>query len=493
MKTDQLERKLSGGEKRSKEAHFKKLKKHRAKFVDRYGKKDGEAVMHAIATNRAKGVKEAEEHTYTVVHAKHGKAEVKASSSYGAAKKYAEMKGLKNTSGVDAHLHTKEDDSHSVKGFDPKSIKTLADLKVKYPHAGDTLDALLRAYQDLKDVSDAGSDANALNIADNDQQIADLEKRISKLEKQPKKNKSESVNEISDEEAERYKDNPAMLKALQSIEQTFNPHRNKVDDKVSAMIRSVEMLKSERFRDRVWPMLEPYGINSREDLLAALDDTIASETKVMQSDKEGMIQGPERNIKQMRRAQDKLTAMEEGYTILPPMDTDKYQPRAGLEGPIPTKSGKVVYYDPKEGAYYDPDTDMYLSYDEWKALNEGVWDTVKNVAGKVGSAVKNFVTPGSVKQARKKPIGNKGSLAKQINMPGFQEDAGTDVLMQLRSIVDQKQATKIHGMMVDMFTASAIVQVYDKVNNDNQRKMQDMLRTPEGMSRIADFAISKVG
>lgn len=490
MKIDQFERKLTGGEKRSKEAHFKKLKKHRGDFVDRYGKKDGEAVMHAIATNRAKGVKEAEEHTYTVVHAKHGKAEVKASSSYEAAKKYAEMKGLKNTSGVDAHLHTKEDDSHNVKGFDPKSIKTLADLKVKYPHAGDTLDALLRAYQDLKDVSDADSDANALEIDDNEEKIRDLEKRIQRLEK---KKHSESVNEISDKDEERYKDNPAMLKALRSIEMTFNPERNKVDDKVSAMIRSVEMLKSERFRDRVWPMLEPYGIANKEDLLAALDDTIASETKVMQSDKEGLIQGPERNIKQMRRAQDKLTSMEEGYTILPPMDTDKYQPRAGLEGPIPTKSGKVVYYDPKEGAYYDPDTDMYLSYDEWKALDEGVWDTVKSVAGKVGSAVKNFVTPGAVKQARKKPVGNKGSLAKQINMPGFTEDAGTDVLMQLRAIVDQQQADKVHGILVDMFTASAIVQVYDKVNNENQRKMQDMLRTPEGMKRIADFAMSKVG
>ena len=56
------------------------------------------------------GIVETEqEHTYTVVHAKHGKEEIKASSSYGAAKKYAEMKKLKGTSGVDAHLHTKEE------------------------------------------------------------------------------------------------------------------------------------------------------------------------------------------------------------------------------------------------------------------------------------------------------------------------------------------------------------------------------------------------
>ena len=35
-----------------------------------------------------------------------------------------------------------------------------------------------------------------------------------------------------------------------------------------------------------------------------------------------------------------------------------------------TKSGKVVYYDNQMGQYYDPDTDIYLSYDEWKALDD---------------------------------------------------------------------------------------------------------------------------
>ena len=55
---------------------------------------------------------------------------------------------------------------------------------------------------------------------------------------------------------------------------------------------------------------------------------------------------------------------------LPQVDTEKYQKRDGLEGPIQTKSGKTVYYDPKKGKYYDPDTDIYLSHDEWKQLSE---------------------------------------------------------------------------------------------------------------------------
>ena len=58
----------------------------------------------------------------------------------------------------------------------------------------------------------------------------------------------------------------------------------------------------------------------------------------------------------------------EGWETLPAMPS-KYVERDGLEGPFMTRSGKVVYYDPKEGSYYDPDSDHFLSYDEWKALD----------------------------------------------------------------------------------------------------------------------------
>ena len=48
-------------------------------------------------------------------------------------------------------------------------------------------------------------------------------------------------------------------------------------------------------------------------------------------------------------------------------------------------------------------------------------------------------------------------------------------------------------MKVDLFTASAITQVYDAVNKSNQQKMAKMLngRKAEFM-KIADFALSKV-
>ena len=66
----------------------------------------------------------------------------------------------------------------------------------------------------------------------------------------------------------------------------------------------------------------------------------------------------------------RLHNIKEGWSRLPDIDREKYQERSGLEGPIMTRSGKVIYYDPKAGDYIDPDTDMYLSYSDFKALDD---------------------------------------------------------------------------------------------------------------------------
>jgi hypothetical protein len=48
----------------------------------------------------------------------------------------------------------------------------------------------------------------------------------------------------------------------------------------------------------------------------------------------------------------------------------KYGPRAGLEGPF-NFSGRVLYYDNKEGAYYDPRTDFYIEDSEMTLIRDG--------------------------------------------------------------------------------------------------------------------------
>ena len=67
----------------------------------------------------------------------------------------------------------------------------------------------------------------------------------------------------------------------------------------------------------------------------------------------------------------------------------------------------------------------------------------------------------------------------------------------LKNIVKNKQHQNIKfkdgNMKVDMFTASAISQVFDKVNKSNQEKMRKMLNGKKAeFMKIADFALSKV-
>ena len=74
---------------------------------------------------------------------------------------------------------------------------------------------------------------------------------------------------------------------------------------------------------------------------------------------------------------------------------------------------------------------------------------------------------------------------------------GGNVLSTLERIIDKKQEMPVSFQdgkgKVDMFTASAIMQVYDAVNDDNKSKMKDALSTKAGFMKMAKFAMGKIG
>ena len=55
---------------------------------------------------------------------------------------------------------------------------------------------------------------------------------------------------------------------------------------------------------------------------------------------------------------------------------EKYGPRPGLEGPF-NFTGRVLYYDPREGQYYDPKTDFYLEQAEMDLVHQRLTDLLK--------------------------------------------------------------------------------------------------------------------
>jgi hypothetical protein len=67
-----------------------------------------------------------------------------------------------------------------------------------------------------------------------------------------------------------------------------------------------------------------------------------------------------------------------GYKVVDTVDMMrvKYEPRKGLEGPF-NFSGRVLYYDNKEGAYYDPTTDFYVEQAEMDLINSRFYELLK--------------------------------------------------------------------------------------------------------------------
>ena len=57
-----------------------------------------------------------------------------------------------------------------------------------------------------------------------------------------------------------------------------------------------------------------------------------------------------------------------GYRILGQRE-EKFGPRKGLEGPFDF-SGRILYYDVKQGQYYDPTTDFYVEKSEMDFINQ---------------------------------------------------------------------------------------------------------------------------
>jgi len=85
------------------------------------------------------------------------------------------------------------------------------------------------------------------------------------------------------------------------------------------------------------------------------------------------------------------------------------------------------------------------------------------------------------------------SRMSQFSRESYLEEDNLDAL---RDIVKKKSAKSLKfkdgSMKVDMFTASAVTQVYDAINDANKKKMNDMLNGKKAQFlKIADFAMKQ--
>jgi hypothetical protein len=93
---------------------------------------------------------------------------------------------------------------------------------------------------------------------------------------------------------------------------------------------------------------------------------------------------------------------------------------------------------------------------------------IKNEFEKSGISWSDFIS--SVEPLVRKSVKD----AKKKIDESVELDEAASLIPQLQTIVQDKQHAKIKGMVVDLFTASMITQIYDKVNDANKAKMDKL-------------------
>ncbi len=115
--------------------------------------------------------------------------------------------------------------------------------------------------------------------------------------------------------------------------------------------------------------------------------------------------------------------------VVPGIDRERYTDMSGegLEGPFRMKNGQVLYYDPKEGKYYNRDTDMYVDYEDYRAMNE---EDNKDVGAQIADLIRKKNSASSP-VARKNIDSQIAQLKKQrnkTNEDAYDKDASLEAL-----------------------------------------------------------------
>ena len=143
----------------------------------------------------------------------------------------------------------------------------------------------------------------------------------------------------------------------------------------------------------------------------------------------------------------------------------------------------------------NPDGDHYIYFDDADLVVGERGDTaVRGVLSsrkpiKMGDLLKK--AQAFVK--KKKPVLEEVSHFGDILRQAIAEAKKVDAIKEINKIVKTKTMGKLHGQKVDLFTASAIQQVYKAINHKNKEKMNSVMsKDIHGLLKMADFSMSKM-
>ena len=126
---------------------------------------------------------------------------------------------------------------------------------------------------------------------------------------------------------------------------------------------------------------------------------------------------------------------------------------------------------------------------KFKPLRHKVWSADASIPA--GARPKN---PGKIKKykasgAMPETVSDFGNKLRQA----IEEAKKVNAIDTINKIVKTKTMGKLHGQKVDLFTASAIQQVYNALNKKNQEKMTSVMsKDVHGLLKMADFSMKQM-
>lgn len=178
---------------------------------------------------------------------------------------------------------------------------------------------------------------------------------------------------------------------------------------------------------------------------------------------------------------------------VPSIDRERYTDLSheGLEGPFRMKNGQVLYYDPKQGQYYNRDTDMFVDYDDYAAMNEG--EQIDELSrGKLNDYMakasddsqKNELDPSKrPAQKRSKTVGgvknafNKLHLQGMVKVPATESTESKSEADKVLKIIEK--AKKILAMLND-----------ESVSDEEKANLRDKVA---GLNDVFEVLRDKIG
>ena len=161
---------------------------------------------------------------------------------------------------------------------------------------------------------------------------------------------------------------------------------------------------------------------------------------------------------------------------------DKIKYRGNLKGLKEGKSLKNKKEEVSETTDKEIKAVQKLSKDMQSVLKG--YQKITGMGDKELKDTKHNDTYKSILDARDKVVTLIGTLQTGKLLKGEETiSEGKNLMPDVQKIVDTKGAAKVGGIMIDMFTASMITQIYSKVNDQNKKKMEK-----SNISTLVDLA-----